>query len=181
MVIAVSVGVGLAALMFMRRMAETTQTRLAGYTQPRRPRHRRQRRAPPSPMPCAARSPVYEIAGPLFFGAAQRAMSSLGAVAEAGGGALSSASTRCRRWTRPAWWRWRARSRSSRRTAAWRSWRDCRPEPQALLEKAQFQQRPWRLIIRPDLASAIAAAEGVLGLATASETGEKTLVDLPRV
>jgi SulP family sulfate permease len=61
MVIAVSVGVVLAALLFMRRMAELTEARLD--------------------MPAAVQEfdlpkgiSVYEIAGPLFFGAAQRAI-----------------------------------------------------------------------------------------------------------
>ena len=65
-------------------------------------------------------------------------------------------------------------------------------QPDALLENAEFQHRPWRLMIRPDLASAIAAAEEVVALAgppkggnagekTLGDAGDKTLVDLPRV
>jgi SulP family sulfate permease len=70
MVVAVSVGVVLAALLFMRRMAEITQTRLtdgegrgAGLE---------------IPEDLRGRLAVYDIAGPLFFGAAQRAVASLG-------------------------------------------------------------------------------------------------------
>src|SRR5262249_45005183 len=66
MVIAVTVGVVLAALLFMRRMAMLTQVELetppVGY-----------------PMPPGVR--LYEIAGPLFFGAAKTAMETLGTVA----------------------------------------------------------------------------------------------------
>jgi SulP family sulfate permease len=63
MVLAVSVGVVLAALLFMKRMAELTETRLGGgtltqYDLPERVR-------------------LYQIAGPLFFGAAQKAVSAL--------------------------------------------------------------------------------------------------------
>ncbi len=65
MVISVTVGVMLASLLFMRRMAEISGGRLlvpAAGTGPLK--------APPGVV-------VYEIAGPLFFGAAGRAMSSL--------------------------------------------------------------------------------------------------------
>ncbi len=65
MVIAVSVGVVLAALLFMRRMAELTHTRiLMGDAE------ERSTMAPNGML-------VYEIAGPLFFGAAQNAMGAL--------------------------------------------------------------------------------------------------------
>lgn len=68
MVIAVSAGVMLAALLFMRRMAEVTRASLTegvadGLS---------------GPLPRGVI--VYDIAGPLFFGAAQRAMSALGGV-----------------------------------------------------------------------------------------------------
>jgi len=64
MVVAVGVGVVLAALLFMRRMAELTETRNVldqGLTETARD----------VPKGVA----LYEIAGPLFFGAAQNAMS----------------------------------------------------------------------------------------------------------
>lgn len=69
MIVAVSFGVVLASLLFMRRTAELTQSRLleaetAGETQYDLP-------------PGVA---LYEVAGPLFFGAAQNAMTALGAV-----------------------------------------------------------------------------------------------------
>jgi SulP family sulfate permease len=68
MVIAVSVGIVLAALLFMRRMAEVTQARLldAGAQELM------------GELPRGV--VVYDISGPLFFGAAQKAMASLGAV-----------------------------------------------------------------------------------------------------
>ena len=68
MVIAVSFGVVLAALLFMRRAAELTSSRLlegsSGETE-----H--------AIVPGVA---IYEIAGPLFFGAAQNAMGAIGRI-----------------------------------------------------------------------------------------------------
>jgi SulP family sulfate permease len=63
MVIAVSVGVVLAALLFMRRMSELTELKLDAET------------ARELDLPEGVR--LYRIAGPLFFGAAQRAMEAL--------------------------------------------------------------------------------------------------------
>jgi SulP family sulfate permease len=68
MVVAVSVGVVLAALLFMRRMAELSSVALVG--------HRHESLSPPLPPGVV----LYDIGGPLFFGAAQKAMSSLDAV-----------------------------------------------------------------------------------------------------
>jgi sulfate permease, SulP family len=73
MVVAIGVGVVLAALLFMKRMSELTSSRVF---------------APESQQDATHAVPagvsVYEIAGPLFFGAAQRAM---GAILTAGAGA----------------------------------------------------------------------------------------------
>jgi SulP family sulfate permease len=66
MVLAVSVGVVLAALLFMRRMAEMTDVKLDEGTMAK------------LELPEGVR--LYEIAGPLFFGAAQRAMSVFDAI-----------------------------------------------------------------------------------------------------
>lgn len=69
MVIGVSVGMVLAAFLFMRRMAEVTDIHMAGAHTPDI--------AGPLPPGVA----VYEISGPLFFGAAQKAMAALELVA----------------------------------------------------------------------------------------------------
>ncbi|HET7539569.1 MAG TPA: C4-dicarboxylic acid transporter DauA [Polyangiaceae bacterium] len=66
MVIAVSVGVVLAALLFMRRTAELTHSRVIEGNL---------RESEHELVPGVA---LYEIAGPLFFGAAQNAMGALG-------------------------------------------------------------------------------------------------------
>jgi len=69
MVIAVSFGVVLAALLFMRRTAELTHSRVLEGTQGE------------SEYQLVPGVALYEIAGPLFFGAAQNAMGALGSVA----------------------------------------------------------------------------------------------------
>jgi SulP family sulfate permease len=69
MVIAVSFGVVLAALLFMRRTAELTHTRVLEGTQSE------------SEYELVPGIAIYEIAGPLFFGAAQNAMGAIGSVA----------------------------------------------------------------------------------------------------
>src|SRR5262249_54926763 len=70
MVLAVSVGIVLAALLFMARMAELTHARLLQDA----PDDEERRLLPRGVA-------LYEIAGPLFFGAAQNAMGTLGAIA----------------------------------------------------------------------------------------------------
>jgi sulfate permease, SulP family len=68
MVVAVTVGVVLAALLFMRRMAELASVNLVG----------RSHAALSPPLPPGV--VLYDVGGPLFFGAAQKAMSALEAV-----------------------------------------------------------------------------------------------------
>jgi SulP family sulfate permease len=65
MVLAVSVGVVLASLMFMRRMAELTHSRVFEGT------------SADTERALPAGVTLYEIAGPLFFGAAQSAMGAI--------------------------------------------------------------------------------------------------------
>jgi SulP family sulfate permease len=69
MVVAIGVGVVLAALLFMKRMSEMTSSRVVGTGDTRD----ETRTLPPGVV-------LYEIAGPLFFGAAQRAMVALDTV-----------------------------------------------------------------------------------------------------
>jgi len=65
MVVAVTVGIVLASLLFMRRMAEITGSRAADPTEP----------TPHGPLPPGVL--LYEISGPMFFGAAQKAVRAL--------------------------------------------------------------------------------------------------------
>ncbi|MGH7484352.1 MAG: STAS domain-containing protein, partial [bacterium] len=64
MVVSVTVGVVLAALLFMRRMAEVSNIRLVDQH-------------PIATQGLPKDVLIYEVAGPLFFGAAQKAMSAL--------------------------------------------------------------------------------------------------------
>ena len=74
MVIAVSVGVVLASLLFMRRMAEVAHVRLIGE------HHEIPGEEGPKEALRDPRMLVYEVAGPLFFGAVQRSMRALDTV-----------------------------------------------------------------------------------------------------
>jgi len=74
MVVAVSVGVVLAALLFMRRMAEITHVRLVNGNESDRGA------GSGIPPDLEKKVAIYDIAGPLFFGAAQKAMGSLSAI-----------------------------------------------------------------------------------------------------
>lgn len=69
MVVAVTVGIVLAALLFMKRMSEVTGAKLVQHNDPDLE----------TPLPKGVM--IYEIAGPLFFGAAQKAMHALHTVA----------------------------------------------------------------------------------------------------
>ncbi|HXU03708.1 MAG TPA: STAS domain-containing protein, partial [Polyangia bacterium] len=105
---------------------------------------------------------VYDIAGPLFFGAAQKAMGSLGVIAgrikvliirldhvpvmdATGLVALESA-------------------------IATLSKHDCttiliglQRQPLVLIKRARFETRSWKLVIRPDLPAALATARELVG------------------
>jgi SulP family sulfate permease len=70
MVIGVGVGMVLAAMLFMRRMAAVTEAGLEVE----------ESAALPGPVPSGV--VVYRVSGPLFFGAAQKAMGALGVIAD---------------------------------------------------------------------------------------------------
>jgi SulP family sulfate permease len=76
MVVSVTTGIVLSALLFMRRMAEVTGVRLVGETHPDLE----------EPLPRGVL--LYEIAGPLFFGAAQKAMAAIETVERRGLGVV---------------------------------------------------------------------------------------------
>ena len=69
MVVGVTVGMVLAAFLFMRRMAEVTDGRLTSLS------------VAGDPIDLPPGVVLYEISGPLFFGAAQKAMAALEIVA----------------------------------------------------------------------------------------------------
>jgi SulP family sulfate permease len=190
MVIAVSVGVVLAALLFMRRMAALTKTRLTSETGEQAGGD-----AATYVLPKAleGKVAVYEIAGPLFFGAAQKAMGSLGAIA----GRISAVIIRMEHVPVMD-----ATGLVALESAiAQLSKHGCvailsglQQQPRQLLEKSQIGHKPWKLVIRTDMTAAIQAAEHLLnpgageppaGTAAASPTAASsaaaaTEVDLPR-
>jgi SulP family sulfate permease len=156
MVVAVSVGVVLAALLFMRRMAEITHARLTGEGEGEAAS------AAVLPTDLGKEVGLYDIAGPLFFGAAQKAMGSLGSIAgrlkvlivrldhvpvmdATGLVALESAIA------------------TLTKNGCLTILIGLQAQPAALLGRAGFAQRPWRLVIRPDLAAAIATARETIG------------------
>ena len=145
MVIGVSVGIVLAALLFMRRMADVTQARVL------------ERDAVRTKEPVPEGVVVYDIAGPLFFGAAEKAMSALGSIANrarvvilelddvsvmdaTGLVALESA------------------LRQIEKSGAVAILCSLQAQPAALLAKAGIREKPGVLLIAPDVPTAIRAA-----------------------
>jgi sulfate permease, SulP family len=181
MMVAVSVGVGLAALLFMQRMAAITQARLTSYDAPAADGGGGATSGGAHPIPSSLRGKVaiYEIAGPLFFGAAQRAMSRLAGV----GGRVAVVIFRLDHVPVMD-----ATGLVALESAIAQLSKDgcvailtgLQAQPQALLERAGLTSKPWRLLIQPDLSAAIAAAEGLLGARSGDAGTNTTVVDLPR-
>jgi sulfate permease, SulP family len=159
MVVAVSVGVVLAALLFMRRMAEITHARLTGSGEG--DGAEKAAAAVGIPPELEKKVAIYDIAGPLFFGAAQKAMGSLGVVAgrikvliirldqvpvmdATGLVALESAIATL--------------SKHGCSTVL----TGLQAQPRALIERAGFSTRPWKVLVQPDLVAALDAARGLV-------------------
>jgi SulP family sulfate permease len=155
MVVAVSVGVVLAALLFMGRMAEITQAHLIGVGEGERADGNK------IPADLGKKVAIYEIAGPLFFGAAQKAMASLGAVA----GGLQVLIVRLEKVPiMDATGLVAFESAISTLTG-----HGCvtilvglQEQPSKLVERAGLLRGRWRIEVCPDLASALAAARGLI-------------------
>ncbi len=146
MVIAVAVGVVLAALLFMRRMSEITELTLDTATVRR------------LELPEGVR--LYEIAGPLFFGAAQRAMDTL---ALTDGGRNRRLSVILNLEKVPVM---DATGLVALETALDRLKRaghkvilsGARPTVAALLERAGIKREPGKLALAPDVEAALSMA-----------------------
>jgi SulP family sulfate permease len=171
MVVAVSVGVVLAALLFMRRMAELTEVKLTS------PEAGPGDAVADLPKSLAGKVALYEIAGPLFFGAAQKAMGSLGRI----GGHIEVVILRLE--SVPVMDATGLVALESAIEALTK--RGCvaiisglRQQPAELIERAGLRHKPWRLMLRPDVASAIAAAEEVVGASPRQTEQQLTEVDL---
>jgi SulP family sulfate permease len=153
MVVAVSVGIVLAALLFMRRMAELTRVSLVGEGHAPGPG------SAPADLPKGVA--VYEIAGPLFFGAAQKATSQMRAT-----GGLNRVLI-IRLDAVPAM---DATGLVALESALGQLVQNgCRvilcglqPQPAKLLQRARIQESPGKLAIRPDLPAAVAHAREIV-------------------
>jgi sulfate permease, SulP family len=144
MVVAVGAGVVLAALLFMRRMAEVSGVSLAAPATPWSPGCR--------PTSWSTRS-----SGPLFFGAAHKAMGRCRGWPP-GSRWCCSTSRRCRRSTPPAW------STSARRST-WLSGSNVfvvlggvQPQPFRALVRAGWRTRRHELAIHRDFGRAVERA-----------------------
>ncbi|HEX7899841.1 MAG TPA: C4-dicarboxylic acid transporter DauA [Planctomycetota bacterium] len=146
MVISVSVGVVLAALLFMKRMADLTKARLSDG------RHTELQRKLPEGVV------VYDIAGPLFFGAAQRAMSALDTV-EHGVKAVVFDLEQVPAMDATGLVAFESSLAALDRRHILTVLTEMRDQPRALLAKAGVRERFPRLLIRPDLETAVQAAE----------------------
>ena len=158
MVVAVSVGIVLAALLFMRRMAELTHVSLVGHGQ-----------TDPTVAAHAVDLPkgvsIYEIAGPLFFGAAQKATSQMKATAD---------QTRVliiRLEHVPAMDATGLVALESALSQLYKN--GCQVilcglqrQPAGLIARAKIVETPGKLAIRPDLTAAVAAARAIVEPAT---------------
>ena len=96
LVVAVNVGVVLAALLFMRRMAETVRVHAAAG----------RRRVASEDVVLPASVLVYRIEGPFFFGAAEKLERTLERVQLGSRDRRDPARAACLSWMRPAWPRW---------------------------------------------------------------------------
>jgi SulP family sulfate permease len=166
MVYGVYYGVLLAALLFMRRMIRLTKTRVLSGTHPELPR------ALPDGIF------VYSIAGPLFFGAAQKAMATLRVIADqarvvilrmeavpdmdaTGLVALESALERLER----------------QKIAIILC--GVQIQPRRLMRDSHLKERFKTLRIRPDMAAALALAEELLAQRAPSGGSSKIVVRPP--
>jgi sulfate permease, SulP family len=161
MVVAVSVGVVLAALIFMRRMADLTQARFTGDSPERAA-------AVGIPPQLQKQIAVYDVAGPLFFGAAQRAMGQIGVIA----GGLKVLIVRLD--AVPVMDATGLVALESAIAALTK--RGCvtilaglGSQPGQLVERAGLRRRGWQIHLQPDVASALALAQQIVAGPAAAE------------
>jgi SulP family sulfate permease len=144
MVIAVTVGVVLAALLFMRRMAEITNTRMdtTAFGQ--------------FELPPGVR--VFEIAGALFFGATQKAVSVLEHVQKERNGTVVLDLTRVPVMDATGLVALETILDRLRRNGHKVILAGVNPQPAALLARAQIKRAPGQLAYAPDLDTALSMA-----------------------
>jgi SulP family sulfate permease len=144
MVISVTVGVVLAALLFMRRMAEITNTRMepTAYGQFELPRGVR----------------LFEIAGPLFFGAAQKAVSVVDRVENERKGSVVLDLSRVPVMDATGLVALETILAKLRRTGQKVILAGVNPQPAELLARADIKRTPGHLAFAPDVDTALSMA-----------------------
>lgn len=167
MVVSVSVGVVLASILFMRRMAELSSVTLVGGGHD----------AVDPPLPHGV--VLYDVGGPLFFGAAQRAMEALGAIgndvrivvldlrdvpAMDATGLVNLESTLGR----------------LRRNGVMVILAGVRPQPASVLERAGVHTEEGRLVVCSEFEDGIALARLVLPAQTGPPQARRSRVSDPR-
>jgi len=161
MVVAVSVGVGLGALLFVRRMVEVSDARLTEGEHPDLPR----------PLPEGVF--VYDILGPLFFGAAEKATAALGVV-EGRARALILRMEQVPAMDATGLVALESALASLARHRTLAVITGLRPQPRRVLENAGIVERPGRLLIREDIDAAIEEAEAFARRAGSSRPPQGT-------
>jgi len=160
MVIAVTVGVVLAALLFMRRMAEITNTRMDttafGHFE----------------LPRGVR--LVEIAGPLFFGATQKAVSLIDQVVHERGGAVVLDVSRVPVMDATGLVALETVLDKLRRNGQKVVLAGLNPQPAEVLARAQIRRSPGQLAFAPDLDTALSVA-----IVHASRSRSPTLKPFP--
>jgi SulP family sulfate permease len=159
MVVAVSVGVVLAALLFMRRMAEITHARLTADG----PGDADAGRAAGVEIPPELQNKVaiYDIAGPLFFGAAQKAVGSLGVI----GGRIKVLIIRLDHvpvMDATGLVALESAIATLTKHGCTTVLTGLQAQPRALIERAGLAGRSWQLAIEPDLPAALAKARALI-------------------
>jgi SulP family sulfate permease len=158
MVVGVAVGMVLAALLFMRRMAEVTQTRVSQESHPE---------LPEGDLPKGV--VIYEISGPLFFGAAQKAVAALHVVGRPNGVViLGMAGVSVMDATGLV--ALESALGELDRHGCLAILCGVREQPGKLLEKAQLDAHP-RVVRCPDMARALARAREHLAAGTSRQVG----------
>jgi SulP family sulfate permease len=158
MVVAVSVGVVLAALLFMRRMAEITHARLTGSGDGQSPETDAKAAAATGiPPELEKKVAIYDIAGPLFFGAAQKAMGSLGVI----GGRIKVLIIRLDHvpvMDATGLVALESAIATLTKHGCTTVLTGLQPQPRALIDRAGLSTRAWKLVIRADLVAALDTA-----------------------
>lgn len=150
MVVGVTVGIVLAALLFMNRMSEVTRGTLVSEGAPS---------AKFGDLPAGVM--IYDIAGPLFFGAAEKAMSQLQVVARGKTRVVVLEMEQVFAMDATGLVAFESALRAIRSAGAAAILSGVQPQPERVLRKAHVDEVPGTLAYRPDLASSLSLAKAL--------------------